>query len=266
MLSIVSYGQYSNVGKMTDHNCRGWSVYTAALYGQQTPCYSVPPVPLVAPTGTTGQRLRRLLRIAPRAASTTTITNQIYTMRYPLIPSGTLLSVGAKVGIAVGAAAGAVIIGVLLYFLIRHQRARSRARQFNDASTVFSGPSLIGGDKSHRQSFMAPSTGYHQGQHPINELPSPLEAPGEHPQLTHNQLWLSNQAQQHVPTLQSPPNPHLPAVQPLSPLQAEPTELHGSTHINEHHPAYERGTQQERMPSPRDEKVLPVAPGMVSPM
>ena len=244
---------------MAEYCYRGWSVYTAALYGQQTPCYSVPLVPLVAPTS---RNAKRLAFLHARAPTTSTITNQVYTLRYPLEPSGSSLSAGAKAGIGVGSAAGAVILGILLFFIIRQQRARARARQFNDASTVFSGPSFMGPtEKNHRQSFMAPSTGYHQNQNPRMELPSPIEAPGEHPPMQQETWFPHNQT---VPVLQQP-QPHILQQQQQS-TPFEPTELPGSTHINEHHPAYGPSPPPPQVPSPVETRVSPTTPRIVSPL
>ena len=247
------------VRRSADCICSGWSVYTAALYGQQTPCYSVPPVPLLAPTA---RKAKRLAFLSARAASTTTVTNQIYTLRYPLVPHGSSLSVGAKAGIAVGAVAGAAILAVLLFFFIRHQRARAHARQFNDASTVFSGPSFMGpAEKNHRQSFMAPNSGYHPNQHPRMELPSPIEGPVEQPPLQHNEMWFPNS--QPVPIIQQP-HPHMQQQQQPTPFA--PTELPGSTHIHEHHPAFEPSPGPAPVPSPVETRVSPTTPNIVSPL
>ena len=241
----------------TDFGCSGWSVYPSALYGTQTPCYSIPAVPLVAPTGLQA----RAARILPRAASTSLITTQLFTLRYPLAHSGQSLSTGAKASIAIGVVLGIVLLAVLLFFFIRRYRA-IRAKQLDDRSTVFSGSRFMGTTDHYDRrisAFSAPSGYYPQSEPPVIELPSPTAAMEERRPLAENQLWFPPSGRPVSPGQQQ----HVDG-ESQQPMHAEPNELVGDVNLHAHHPAFAAATGA---PAPEhvEERGSVTPSGIVSP-
>lgn len=184
----------------------GWSVYTSELAGQ-TPCFTPTTVSAIIPTSISN---------SSSSASTSIINTQLFALRYSLQQSkqSSTLSTGAKAGIAVGAAGGAALALLALALFIRKRRGRARARR--DEATVpgFKGPTDAHA-YSHKPTPSELPSPYSQG--PVSELPSPTTMRSPTPPLPDNAMWFPLRSHK-------PPGP--------------PTELVGSTYINEHHPAY----------------------------
>ena len=205
----------------------GWSVLPSALYGTQTPCFTVPEVPLVAPTSLQA----RAASLVPRAASTSVITSQLFSQRYPLAEQNTSLSTGAIVGVAVGSTVGFFLLVLFLVFFIRRYRA-IRKKQLEDTSTQFSGTRFIGPDPFDRRVSVisqAPGGYYPQGEPSPNELPDSAS----HPPVAEREIWF--------PQAQAPISPMVNqhgGGQGQLPVYAAPNELPGDEHILAHHPAF----------------------------
>lgn len=178
----------------------GWSVYTSALAGE-TPCYKTSSLAVQFPNAT----------MSASGASASMIDTAVFTLRYALAPQQKpALSLGAKIGVAVGLTGGGAFALLALSICVRKRRARKRAQR--DEANM---PQPESGSMYQR--------GYNTGgsQTGLSELPSPhqtIRPPT--PPLPEN--WYA-----------MPPPPL-----PPPPRAGTPTELAGSTYINEHHPAY----------------------------
>ena len=183
----------------TESRSSGWSVYTSALAGE-TPCYKTSNLAIQFPNAT---------QSASGAAASTMYT-EVFTLRYALAPqSKSALSLGAKIGVAVGSAAGGAIAFLALAIFIRKRRARKRAQR--DEANMPKPES----ESMYQRAYTGSQTG-------LSELPSP------------------HTVRPHTPPLPDYPHPmsSLLANQVLPPRTMTPTELAGSTYINEHHPVY----------------------------
>ena len=157
------------------------------------------------------------------SASTSIITTQLFSLRYPL-KTHHGLSARTKGGIATGVIIGVLIFGGVAFYFIR--RRRSAKRDLDDRSTV--APSFVGPmDQFNRRSgafsdggtYIPPASyGWHPSEQPISELPSPTAAEPRTP-LPQSELWFPPQEKKEEP----------------------PMELPGDTHLNQHHPAYSSG-------------------------
>ena len=182
----------------TDSSRSGWSVYTSAL-GGETPCYTTSSLALQAPNVTS----------TASGASVSVINTEIFTLRYALKQQQqSSLSTGATVGIAVGVSCAGIIALLALAIFIRKRRAQKRAQR--DEANM---PKPESGNMYQRGSIGA--------QTAVSELPSPQMIRSPTPPLPENALWY------HMPL-----GSHAPG------RAMTPTELMGSTYINEHHPAY----------------------------
>ena len=225
-----------------DSVCRGWSIYPSALHGTQTPCYTVPRVPLVAPTGLKA----RAAHVLPRAASTSLIRTQIFTQSYPLVQQAKKLSSGAIAGATVGAVAGAILLTILLAFFIRRYRA-IRKKQLGDNSTVFSGTTMVGTDQYDRRTSVLSSP---DGYNPHGELsPNPLPNSATRPPLAEHQIWFPQNGTPVSPLakLNGSGGTQLP-------VYSEPTELPGDEHLHVHHPAFGASTDESPKPQAEDQQ------------
>lgn len=176
----------------------GWSVYTSALAGE-TPCYVTTSSAVQYPNAT----------LAASGASVSMISTEVFTLRYALTPQEqSALSLGAKVGIAVGAAGGGALALLALAVFIRKRRAQKRAAR-EEANM----PKPESGNMYQR--------GYSGSQAAVSELPSPQMIRPPTPPLPDNAMWYNMPLGSHAPG-----------------RVMTPTELAGSTYINEHHPAY----------------------------
>ena len=138
-----------------------------------------------------------------------TIDTEVFTLRYALAQQKqSALSLGAKIGIAVGAAGGGALALLALAIFIRKRRAQKRA-QPEEANM----PKPESGNMYQR--------GYNGSQVAVSELPSPQGIRPPTPPLPENRLWFNMPLGSHAPG-----------------RVMTPTELAGSTYINEHHPAY----------------------------
>ena len=180
----------------------GWSVYTSALAGE-TPCYKASNLALQTPNVTLAA-----------GASATLINNEVFTLRYALQPpqQHSALSVGAKIGIAVGSAAGGILAFLALAIFIRKRRAQKRAERDEANMPKPEAASM----------YQRGLTGSQTGG--LSELPSPHTINRPHtPPLPDNAPWFHAALGSHAPG---------------GGRAMTPTELMGSTYINEHHPAY----------------------------
>lgn len=176
----------------------GWSIYTSALAGE-TPCYTRSSLANQFPNAT----------LTASGASASIISSEVFTLRYALTQKQqSALSVGAKIGIAVGAAGGGTLALLALAIFVRNRRAQKRAQQ-EEANM----PKPESGDMYQR--------GYNGSQAALSELPSPQTIRPPTPPLPENALWFNMPLGSHAPG-----------------RAMTPTELMGSTYINEHHPAY----------------------------
>ncbi|CAD6590870.1 MAG: hypothetical protein ASARMPRED_005088 [Alectoria sarmentosa] len=176
----------------------GWSIYTSALAGE-TPCYTTSSLAVQYPNVT----------MTASGASVSTINTEVFTLRYALKQQQqSALSLGAKIGIAVGAAGGAALALLALAIFIRKRRAQKRAER-EEANM----PKPESGNMYER--------GYNGSQIALSELPSPQTIRPPTPPLPDNAMWHTLPLGSHAPG-----------------RVMTPTELAGSTYINEHHPAY----------------------------
>lgn len=141
--------------------------------------------------------------------SASIINTEVFTLRYALAPQRkSALSVGATIGIAVGAAGGGALALLALAVFIRKRRAQKRAER-EEANM----PKPASGNMYQR--------GYSGSQVALSELPSPHTIRPPTPPLPDNAMWYTMPLGSHAPG-----------------RAMTPTELMGSTFINEHHPAY----------------------------
>ena len=191
--------------------------------------------PLSAPS-VTGMRKRAPVSIV--------VTSQLYTLKYALKPKKSGLSAGAKAGIAVGAVLAAVI-GILTVSLIIHKR-KLRGQGLREGTIIGDG-SFYGPKRS--------DTFSHAGSHPSHpsELPSPSAIPAGIP--VGGGFWIPPSAPERPPT---PPPPPIPM-----------QELPASTHMHEHHPAFqvsEHDPEQLPVPIILNHNEPPNSAGLVSPL
>ncbi|KAL8838519.1 MAG: hypothetical protein Q9170_002099 [Blastenia crenularia] len=194
----------------------GWAIHTSSI-GNQIPCVSTLTTPLAAPS-VTGLR--------KRAPVSVVVTSQLYTLKYALKPKKGGLSAGAKAGIAVGIIL-AVVFGALFISLVIHKR-KLRKRELSERTIIGDG-SLYGPKRDGTLSYA--------GSHPSHpsELPSPSAVNPEIP--PGGGFWYPATAPERTPT---PPPPPVPM-----------QELPASTHMNEHHPAFQSSQQEsEQLPGP----------------
>ena len=136
------------------------------------------------------------------------INTEVFTLRYALAPSKkSAIPLGAKIGIAVGAAGGGLVALLALAIFIRKRRAQKRAQREE-------------ANMPKPESASMYQHGYNGSQTGLSELPSPQHMRDHTPTLPDNAPW-------HTSPLGSHPARAM-----------TPTELMGSTFINEHHPAY----------------------------
>lgn len=209
----------------------GWAIHTSSI-GNQIPCVSILRTPLAAPS-ITGMR--------KRAPVSVVVTTQLYTLKYALEPKKGGLSIGAKAGIAVGVVLAAIFGALTIGLIIQKRKLKNQGLK---EGAVIGDGSYYG---SKRYS--------HAGSHPshFSELPSPSAMPPGIP--VGGGFWIPPPAPERIPT---PPPPPIPI-----------QELPASTHMNEHHPAFQSPDQEiDRQPIPivhvNDEP--PMSAGLVSPL
>ncbi|KAL8692244.1 MAG: hypothetical protein Q9218_002697 [Villophora microphyllina] len=182
----------------------GWSIHTSSI-GNQIPCVSTLTTPLAAPSAT---GLRK------RAPVSVVVTTQLYTLKYPLKLKKGGLSVGAKAGIAIG-----VILvfgfGALLVLLILHKR-KLRARGLREG-TIIGGSSFHGSKRSGTFSQIGSHPGHLSDMQSATGMQQGIPVGGG--------FWIP------------PPAPERTATPPPPPIPMQ--ELPASTHMHEHHPAFQ---------------------------
>ncbi|KAI4172619.1 MAG: hypothetical protein LQ343_003466 [Gyalolechia ehrenbergii] len=176
-----------------------------------------------------------------RAPVSVVVTSQLYTLKYALKPKKGGLSVGAKAGIAVGAVLAAIFGALIIGLIIQKRKLKNRGLR---EGTVIGDGSFYG---SKRYS--------HAGSHPSHpsELPSPSATQPGIP--VGGGFWIPPPAPERTPT---PPPPPIPM-----------QELPASTHMHEHHPAFqslEHGIEQPPVPIVHVNDEPPMSAGLVSPM
>lgn len=159
------------------------------------------------PCYTTSSLAAPNVTLTASGASMSIINTEVFTLRYALAQQQqSALSLGAKIGIAVGAAGGGALALLALAIFVRKRRAQKRAQR-EEASM----PKPESGNMYQRG---------HNGS-PVAELPSPQGIRPPTPSLPENRMWFNMPLGSHAPG-----------------RAMTPTELAGSTYINEHHPAY----------------------------
>ncbi|KAL9587827.1 MAG: hypothetical protein Q9203_003356 [Teloschistes exilis] len=196
----------------------GWSIYTSSI-GNQIPCVSTLTSPLAAPS-VTGLRKRASVGVV--------VTTQVYTLKYALKPKKSGLSVGVKVAIAVGGGV-AFLLGVLLCaFVVRKRKLRSRGLR---EGAIIGGGSFRGSRRSAAFSQTGSHPGHLYDMHPAVGMQQGIPVGGG--------FWIP------------PPAPEPLATPPPPPLS--PQELPASTHMHEHHPAFQ---SSDDAPEPPPVQVL----------
>jgi len=200
---------------------------------------------LVAPTGLKA----RAARIWPRAAATSLIKTQLFTLRYPLVHYEKSLSASEKAGIAIGVVGGVILFAAMLFIFIRRYRA-IRRKQLDDRSTIFSGPRSFGPtdpyDRRVSTFSSAPGGYYAQSEPPMAELPPP-HAPRS--PLNEEQLWFPSNV------------PQSSVQQPGLEQQGTHTvtnELEGDEHLHAHHPAFGSPVEETKPAEQEDGRVSPI--------
>lgn len=183
-------------------------MYTSEIAGA-TPCVTTPPFSFIAPTP---------------GPSVSIITDHLFTLKYTLgtPKSSSSLATGAIAGIAVGGFAGIAFIVGIVIFTIRRRRSKAAAER--DAATIKS-PTT---ENPVNDPFHNMPNSPHKTE--ISEAPgSPGFASPKSGDRPMPPLWNTGEPQ-------SPTVPiggaELPGDMP------SPQELVGSTHMDEHHPAY----------------------------
>ncbi|KAL8720147.1 MAG: hypothetical protein Q9225_002962 [Loekoesia sp. 1 TL-2023] len=212
----------------------GWAIHTSSI-GNQIPCVSTLTTPLAAPSAT---GLRK------RAPVSVVVTSQLYTLKYALKPKKSGLSAGAKAGIAVGAILAALFGALTVSFIIHKRKLRTGGLS---EGTIIGDGSFYGPKRS--------GTFSHAGSHPPHpsELPSSSEIQPGVP--IGGGFWIPPTAPERPPT---PPPPPIPM-----------QELPASTHIHEHHPAFqspEHESEQHAGPIVHSSEEPPISAGLVSPL
>ena len=192
----------------------GWSIFTSTIAGQ-TPCFTVLPTVLTAPSIT---GLRR------RAPISVVVTTQLYTLKYALSPQRSSFSKGAIIGIAVGVGI-VVLLGILAVIVaVRKRRNKNKERGLSEGAII--------GDGSHTGENRF-ATLYHPD---IHEMPSPSTTTGPQlsPMADAQEYW------GHQAILERP------VITPIIQRPATPQEMLASTHIYEHHPAFNSATREDK--------------------
>ncbi|KAL8951595.1 MAG: hypothetical protein Q9222_002450 [Ikaeria aurantiellina] len=201
------------------------------------PCVSTLTSPLAAPT-ITGLRVRK------RAPVGVIVTSQLYTLKYALKPKKSGLSVGAKAGIAIGVVVAAIFGALLVAFIIHKRKLKNQGLR---EGAIIGGGSYYG---THRSGTMS-----HAGSQPAH--PSELPSPSMMPQgmVMNGGYWIP------------PPNSERGSSPPPPPIPAQ--ELPASTHMHEHHPAFqplENVPEQHEAPNFNSHDKPRMSGGIVSPM
>ncbi|KAL8639853.1 MAG: hypothetical protein Q9228_003161 [Teloschistes exilis] len=163
-----------------------------------------------------------------RASVGVVVTTQVYTLKYALKPKKSGLSVGVKVAIAVGGGV-AFLLGVLLCaFVVRKRKLRSRGLR---EGAIIGGGSFRGSRRSAAFSQTGSHPGHLYDMHPAVGMQQGIPVGGG--------FWIP------------PPAPEPLATPPPPPLS--PQELPASTHMHEHHPAFQ---SSDDAPEPPPVQVL----------
>ncbi|KAL8710686.1 MAG: hypothetical protein Q9220_004704 [cf. Caloplaca sp. 1 TL-2023] len=202
------------------------------------PCVSTLTSPLAAPT-ITGQKVRK------RAPVGIIVTSQLYTLKYALKPKKSGLSAGAKAGIAIGIVVAAMFGALLVAFIVHKRKLKNQGLR---EGAIIGGGSSYGG--FHRSGTMS-----HAGSQPGH--PSELPSPSMMPQgmVMNGSYWIP------------PPNSERGSSPPPPPIPAQ--ELPASTHMHEHHPAFqalENVPEQQEGPPFINHDESRMSGGIISPM
>jgi hypothetical protein len=184
------------------------------MLGGQTPCFStlanfLTPPPLAAPTTTS--------MIIP--LPTSTIINVVYAMAYPVKPSSSTLTPGAKAGVGAGTGifAIAMLFAAALYFLRRRERRNlsplnsTGVQSATDTATQELWHSRAG--ELHHSSLPSPQSGAFDRDSRTGPVPSPPSEP------------LSGNTNFHYPAMEQRPIQRVPVPGPV--LMQEPAQSAG---------------------------------------
>lgn len=144
-------------------------------------------------------------------------------------------------------------------FVIFMRRYRAiRRKQFDDRSTIFSGPRSFGPTDLYERrvsTFSSAPDGYYaQAEPPMTELPPP---PGPRPPLEEGQLWFPMNAAQSSGEQRAVEEHGTHTVS---------NELEGDENLHAHHPAFGSPVEETKPPEDEDGRVSPIQPAMISPM
>ncbi|KAI4252188.1 MAG: hypothetical protein LQ352_004424 [Teloschistes flavicans] len=149
-----------------------------------------------------------------RAPVTVIVTTQLYTLKYALKPKKSGLSVGAKAGIVIGAVLAFLFGALLVAFIVHKRKLRSRGLR---EGTIIGGGSFHGSKRSGTFSQTGSHPGYLSDMHSVVGMQQGIPVGGG--------FWIP------------PPGPEPLATPPPPPIP--PQELPASTHMHEHHPAFQ---------------------------
>ncbi|KAL8870296.1 MAG: hypothetical protein Q9174_003630 [Haloplaca sp. 1 TL-2023] len=188
----------------------GWTIHTSSV-GGQLPCVSTLTSPLAAPSVTgLRKRVHRVSDLPKRAPVSVVVTSQLYTQKYALKAKKAGLSAGAKAGIAVGIVVASIFGALLVALIIKKRKRRNQGLR---EGTIIGGGSMF----SDKRSGTFSQAGSHPGHMSDMHMQQGIPVGGG--------FWIPPPAPARDPT---PPPPPIPI-----------QELPASTHIHEHHPAFQ---------------------------
>lgn len=199
--------------------------------GAETPCFSKLAVAYVPATSASG-------------ADVTLITNAVFTRKYVLVtPNSSSLSGGAIAGIVVGAFTCALGIPGLIVMLLRRHRKKQEEAQVQTEKPNLAFPSTQPAFGSHQRVNEGIPPGTPQTPQELASPEGGVQSAGPVKRLPYNS----------PSTMSIPPAYEKPA----SSISSIPAEMPGSTHMNEHHPAFSRSQ------SDLSSRLLPGSPSSI---
>ncbi|KAL9608075.1 MAG: hypothetical protein Q9167_007062 [Letrouitia subvulpina] len=267
LLSLSLSCQWKHIANIRTNNKSGWSIFTSPIAGQ-TPCYSVPTVPIIPPSSTApGNQKKRAQRVD------IVVTSELYTLKYPLRRSPRLPP-RAIAGIAVGGVLALILIFALTALSIRvyrkrkDEKARKRNSREGESNIWSSGYNTNNGDgfsyfsaagDKRRSTFShagsGRSTAVPHGTMSEDMVPSPVVTSPLTPQVVMSGAgagggyWVPYHGAGQERMMTTPPPPMQQMMQrlpsPPPPPPPPPQELMGSTRMDEHHPAYKTPREGE---------------------
>ncbi|KAL8955157.1 MAG: hypothetical protein Q9183_006768, partial [Haloplaca sp. 2 TL-2023] len=193
---------------------------------------------LVTPS-ITGLRKRALTinDLRKRAPVSVVVTSQLYTQKYALQPKKAGLSAGAIAGIAVGVVVASIFGALLVALIIKKRKRRNQGLR---EGAIIGGGSMF----SDKRSGTFSQAGSHPGHMSDMHMQQGIPVGGG--------FWIPPPAPARDPT---PPPPPIPV-----------QELPASTHIHEHHPAFQSSEDPPQPPPAQTFNIRDEATGLVSPL